>query len=118
MKELIEVFDSESLKTQQNKCVEGYNVVIFKYSPACSISYYVEKTFKKWFENLPEETKLVAVKVNVIESRNLSREIASEFNIRHESPQAIWLDSEGSVKWQASHSSIRSEDLNSLLGLS
>lgn len=100
---------------QQSKCAEGYNVIIFKYSPACSISYYVEKSFDEWFENLPEETKLVAVKINVIESRGLSREIASEFNIRHESPQAIWLGGDGNVKWQASHSSINSGELNSLL---
>ena len=115
LKELVEVFNSESLEEKQSRSSEGYQVVIFKYSPACSISYFVEKSFDKWFSNLPDETKLVAVKINVIESRSLSQEVSVKFNIRHESPQAIWLSENGEVKWQASHSRINTEDLTGQL---
>jgi len=115
LKELVEVFDSESLKEKQNKNNDGYQVVIFKYSPVCPVSYFVEKSFNEWFNNLPDDTKLIAVKINVIDSRPLSREVSEEFNIRHESPQAIWLNENGEVKWQASHSRIREKDLTGQL---
>jgi bacillithiol system protein YtxJ len=115
LKEIIEVFNFESIKEKQNKLAVGYQFLIFKYSPACSFSYFVEKSFDKWFNNLSNETKLVAVKINVIESRSLSQEIAEKFNIRHESPQAIWLNENGEVKWQASHSRISPKDLTELL---
>ena len=66
----------------------------------------VEKKFDSWLNNLEEDVKLDVVKVDVINSRSLSQSLANEFNVRHESPQVIWLDKKGNVKWDISHYSI------------
>jgi bacillithiol system protein YtxJ len=43
--------------------------------------------------------------VNVVRSREASDKIASELDVRHESPQAILVD-QGEVVWHGSHGSI------------
>ena len=47
-----------------------------------------------------------------IYSRSLSRRIAKDLKIAHESPQIIWLDKEMKVKFHASHYDINEEELN------
>lgn len=89
--------------------------IIFKFSTSCGISYFVERLFDNWFNSLPDETNLSVLKINVIKMRHLSQMIANEFNIRHESPQVIWLDKNNTVKWHASHHDISESDLNKQL---
>jgi len=89
--------------------------LLFKYSPVCGISYGVERKFNKWLEELSDKNSLNYARLNVITSRSLSREIADELNVRHESPQLIWLTEDGKVKWHASHYSITENELNSNL---
>lgn len=84
----------------------GNEKIIFKFSPICPVSFMAEKKFDNWLNNLEEDVKLDVVKVDVINSRSLSKVIADDFNIRHESPQIIWIDKKGKVKWDASHYSI------------
>ena len=91
------------------------DTLLFKYSPFCGISFSVERKFDKWIDELPEDINLSCAKLNVITSRVLSRAIADELNITHESPQLIWIDKEGCVKWHASHHSITEDELNSNL---
>ena len=91
------------------------NTLLFKFSPFCGVSFSVEKKFDKWIDELPEEINLSYAKLNVITSRVLSREIAEELQIAHESPQLIWFDKEGNVKWHGSHHSITEDELNSNL---
>jgi bacillithiol system protein YtxJ len=100
---------------QQLKENHSSETLIFKYSPMCGVSFNVERKFNNWLENLPEDKNLTCAKVNVITARALSREIAAELNITHESPQLIWLDEEGKVKWHASHYDINEDELNSNL---
>ncbi len=52
--------------------------------------------------------------LNVIKSRKASDHIASELDIRHESPQAILVDN-GEVVWHASHGSIDSDKILDML---
>lgn len=89
--------------------------LIFKFSPMCGVSYSVERKFNKWLDEISENENLNFARLNVITSRALSREIADELNIQHESPQLIWLDEEGRVKWHASHYDITEDELNSNL---
>ena len=108
----------EELKTRndweefKSKASEESELIIFKFSPVCGVSFYVENIFQKWADELQESSKLRLSKVNVISARNLSRQIASELNVNHESPQVIWLKTDLSVKWKASHYEIKKVELD------
>ncbi len=90
-------------------------IVVFKYSPLCPISASVERDFDNWFSKLPEEQKLSCVKINVVDSRPLSRALAESFKVNHQSPQVIWLTNNLEVKWHASHYDISSRSLSANL---
>ena len=47
----------------------------------------------------------------MIAARELSRGVAKELGVKHESPQAIWLDLSGSVRWHESHGGITADAL-------
>ena len=85
-------------------------IIIFKFSPTCPISRSIEHEFDAWFDN-HEEKPLVCAKVDVIRARPLSQHLANEFGVRHESPQVLWLGSDRSVKWSASHHQISKQTL-------
>ena len=104
-----EIFTPEEwTNVKENKTDE---LIIFKYSPICSISSSVEEDFDNWLSQLPKDKNISCVKVNVIDSRPLSRQIADELNVFHQSPQVIWLTNDKKVKWSASHYDI---SINSL----
>ena len=103
-------FDWQQLKENLNS-----ETLIFKYSPMCGVSFSVERKFNNWLENLPENKNLICARLNVITARALCQEIAEELGITHESPQLIWLDHKGKVKWHASHYDITEDELNTNL---
>ncbi len=100
---------------KQNKA-EQKEIIIFKYSPTCPVSYSIESMFDRWCGGIPEEANVTCAKINVVSARPVSQYIAKEFDIRHESPQLIWLSAEDEIKWQGSHYGITekvlSENLN------
>ncbi|MDG2153384.1 MAG: bacillithiol system redox-active protein YtxJ [Crocinitomicaceae bacterium] len=77
--------------------------LIFKHSPRCGISSFALKGFERssYFKSSNDSLWIL----NVLESRNLSLQIAKDMNIQHESPQ-ILVFSNGKVIHHASHSSI------------
>ncbi len=110
--EIEKIEEWESLK---NKTTGSSEIIIFKYSPVCGISDSVEYDFSEWFSSLSENTPVRCVKINVIDSRPLSQHIAGELQVKHQSPQLIWLAKDGSVKWHASHYDITPAKLTALL---
>ncbi|NNG27928.1 MAG: DUF2847 family protein, partial [Ignavibacteriaceae bacterium] len=68
----------------------GNELILFKFSPVCGVSFYAENIFKDWVDELNETVRLRLSKVNVISARKLSQQIAEELNVTHESPQVIW----------------------------
>lgn len=90
-------------------------IIIFKFSPICPISRRIEREFDAWYEQLPADTVPLCIKVDVIAARPLSQHLARIFEIRHESPQAIWLNPNLNVFWSASHHAIRPVDLTAQL---
>jgi len=92
---------------------EGF--LLFKFSPRCPISRSVERGFDDWCEQLPEGTPLRCVKVDVVDSCELSQHIAKELKVDHKSPQAIWLTQDRNIHWHASHRAISSSVLNAQL---
>lgn len=91
-------------------------IIIFKFSPICAQSLDIEREVIKWFQK--ESTDNTAmVCINVISNRFLSMSIAFETGVAHESPQIIWLNKEGKVKFTASHRKIDPDELSQLLNL-
>jgi bacillithiol system protein YtxJ len=89
-------------------------LLLIKLSPICPTSFSAERIFNSWAENV-DESKISLFSINVIAARPLSRSIASELNITHQSPQAIFLNSDMKVISEASHYSIDESWLNNCL---
>ena len=104
-------------KEFKDKASLGNQLIIFKFSPLCGTSLYAEKVFEKWASGLKESVKIKLSKINVVSARQLSRQIATEVNVIHESPQLIWLNTDLSVKWNASHHEINKEKLDKNLSI-
>ncbi|MFC6876869.1 bacillithiol system redox-active protein YtxJ [Flavobacterium myungsuense] len=85
-------------------------VLIFKHSTRCSVSRMALKQFENEFD-LSE--KVVTYYLDVLENRAISNEIASRFNVYHESPQILVIK-DGKSVFDASHSDIDARDLSVL----
>ncbi len=99
---------------QLNEIVELSNekpVLIFKHSTRCSISRFALKQFENDY-NL--EDKISLCFLDLLNHRNVSNEIAIQFEVEHQSPQLL-LISKGKCIYDASHSNITAEDLNRFL---
>ena len=83
-------------------------VVLFKHSTRCSISRMALKQFDSEF-NYPEE-KIDWYLLDLLNHRDLSNEIASRYNVMHQSPQIIVIRN-GKAVFNESHDSISAEDL-------
>ncbi len=78
-------------------------VLIFKHSTRCSISRMALKGFER--EYAIEEDDVKAYFLDLLAHRDISNEIASRFNVIHQSPQ-ILLIKNGQAIFDASHSDI------------
>ena len=92
-----------------------HGMVILKFSPRCPISRSVEREFDAWCRGIADEAGVLCIKVDVVNSRPLSQHLAKELDVRHESPQAIWLTPEHTVRWHASHYSVTQQALTAQL---
>ena len=90
----------------------NYEIIIYKHSPICGLSQLSNNTINDWCNVHRDNNYIKILKVDVIYSRSLSRRIAKDLKIVHESPQLIWLDKELKVKFHASHYDINEEELN------
>jgi bacillithiol system protein YtxJ len=86
-------------------------VVIFKHSTRCSVSRMALKQFENEF-NLQD--KMDAYYLDLIENRAISNEIASKFEVVHQSPQLLVIKN-GKCIYNISHSDIDAAFLNQLL---
>lgn len=112
LRELHTVEEWHTFKTQRSS---ASGVLLLKFSPRCPISRSVERTFETWYNSLPDTTDIVCAKIDVVNSRPLSQQIAEEVHVLHESPQAIWLTPDFRVQWHASHYAITRETLHAQL---
>ena len=83
-------------------------LVLFKHSTRCSISRMALKQFDAEF-NYPEE-KIDWYLLDLLNHRDLSNEIASRYNVMHQSPQIVVIRN-GKAVFNESHDSISAEDL-------
>ncbi len=78
-------------------------VLIFKHSTRCSVSHFVYKGFlREWrYEN--EEFPVYFL--DLLKHRDVSNEIASRYQVIHQSPQILFIKN-GACAGNASHSSV------------
>ncbi|MBA4492825.1 bacillithiol system redox-active protein YtxJ [Paenactinomyces guangxiensis] len=84
-------------------------VLLFKHSTTCPISANAYSELEEFSRSEEANDVNIAV-VYVIEDRPVSNEIAERFQIKHESPQALFIQS-GKVVWHASHWNITEDAL-------
>jgi len=95
-----------NIKTQQ-----GYSA-IFKHSTRCAISMMVKKRFELDWGKLPKN--LPVYFLDLIKHRELSNQVADEFQVYHESPQLL-LIKDGECILDLSHGHISIEEALSVL---
>lgn len=86
-------------------------ILIFKHSTRCIISKTVLKNFEKDFKFGDNVTSYY---LDLLEYRPISNEIASVFNVTHQSPQLLVIKN-GVCVYNASHESILDIDFAKLL---
>ena len=106
-----------SIKTDSEKDVEdlhqvvnesaGKPVLIFKHSTRCSISRMVLKQFENEFDL---QDKITPYFLDLLNHRDVSNEIATKFDVYHQSPQLIVIQ-DGKSVYDASHDSIDAQSL-------
>lgn len=82
-------------------------VIIFKHSTRCSISRMALKNFENEYDLGENVTPYF---LDLISFREVSNEIASRFNVVHQSPQLLLIVGGKSV-YNVSHSSIDAQEL-------
>ena len=111
MKSIISVSDFSRWEQLKRESLNNKEIIVFKFSTRCGLSFDVEQTITDWYNDVESED-IVLAKVDVIGARQLSNHMADEFNVKHESPQAIWLDKEQNVKWHGSHFKVSKKNLS------
>jgi bacillithiol system protein YtxJ len=92
-------------------------LLVFKRSPVCPTSHFVESQFTRFVAQLPQSKDLKIVSVDVIAARPVSQRIAADTGIRHESPQALLIGPGQHVIWHASHGEVDEQSLSKALQL-
>jgi len=110
--ELIKLSDKKVWKELIKNSSNNNELIIYKHSPICGLSQLAENILDKWCKAYSDNNQIKIIKVDVVFSKSLSRRIAKDLKIVHESPQIIWLDKQKKVKFQASHYDITEEELN------
>lgn len=89
------------------------DVVLFKHSTSCSLSYIAKTRLEEHW--CFDESEIVPYYLDLKEYRNISNEVAERFSVHHESPQ-ILLIRKGECLYDASHLDISVAELKETLG--
>ena len=87
-------------------------VLIFKHSTRCGVSRMALKSFEKEFDI--ENDKIDVYFLDLLSYREISGEIASKFNVSHQSPQVILISDE-KVIYHNSHYQISANEIKKLI---
>ena len=100
--------DSETILEQASAHSMREPVVLFKHSVMCGISHRARREI----EQLTQDDDPPVYEVVVQDARSLSKKIASEFAIRHQSPQVIVLHQRQPI-FDASHGRVTAKAVRS-----
>lgn len=100
--------DLTQLKQLDEVAEESENnaILIFKHSTRCPISRMALRQFEQEY-NIDAE-KVKPYFLDLLEHRDISNEIASRFNVMHQSPQIILIKG-GKAVYDTSHSDISAD---------
>jgi len=87
--------------------------VILKHSTTCPVSANALHEFEQYLQDKPNESLDYAL-VKVIESRPVSNKIAEDLNVKHESPQILYVK-DGAKYWTTSHWSVTKAHMTAVL---
>lgn len=87
--------------------------VILKHSTACPVSANALSEYESYLQKQPQEN-MEYLMVKVIESRPVSNKITEDLQVKHASPQIIYVEKSHPV-WNASHWSITAAHLKAVL---
>jgi bacillithiol system protein YtxJ len=107
--ETSDIWEPISEASQVNPIIEASKdkpQLIYKHSHRCSVCFVSKGNLEQASEDILEHADMHFL--NVIKSRDASDYVASELDVRHESPQVILLDG-GAVSWHASHGHIKAD---------
>jgi bacillithiol system protein YtxJ len=94
--------------------MKGELVVLFKHSPTCPVSWMAHREVMQYRSDQPE---IPIYLVSVRRRREVSRHIAEQTGIHHESPQIIVLR-RGEVIATASHDEVTADTITAFVGKS
>lgn len=107
---MIELTTTSQLKSllEENK---DRSLVIFKHSTRCPVSAMAFAEFERFAGKHPEVT---CAFVKLIEHRDVNDLLTELSGVTHQSPQ-VFLYNQGELQWNASHSEIQEDSLESHL---
>ena len=113
MADIVPIVDSEAWAALWNaEKAEGSGaLLVFKRSPICPTSHFVEGIFNRFVAKLPASKELKIISVDVIGARPVSQRIAADTKVTHQSPQALLIAPGQKVLWNASHGDVDDESL-------
>ena len=119
MADIVPIVDNEAWAAlwSAEKAEGSGALLVFKRSPICPTSHFVEGIFNRYVAKLPASKELKIISVDVVGARPVSQRIAADTQIRHESPQALLIGPGQKVLWNASHGDIDDESLTKALAL-
>lgn len=91
----------------------GRGQMILKHSTTCPVSANALKEFEAYLKESPNADVDYTL-VKVIESRPVSNQIAEDLNVKHESPQIIYVKDKAKY-WTASHWAVTVEHIRAVL---
>ncbi|MFI5160552.1 MAG: bacillithiol system redox-active protein YtxJ [Sphingobacteriales bacterium] len=98
-------------QVKEIKQQQGYSI-IFKHSIRCSISLMAKRRLEMDKDHLPEELPLYFL--DLIRNREISNQIAEQFQVHHESPQLLVIK-DGECILDQSHGGISLEEALTML---
>jgi len=87
--------------------------VVLKHSTTCPVSASALEEFEQYLSNKPNE-QVDYYLVKVIESRPVSNQIAEDLNVKHASPQIIYVKDKQPY-WNTSHWSVTAKHMTAVL---
>lgn len=88
-------------------------IVILKHSTTCPVSASALEEYETYIQS-ESSADMEYLMVKVIESRPVSNQIAEDLDLKHASPQIIWVKDKEKV-WNTSHWSITNKHISAVL---
>ncbi|MBU6080258.1 MULTISPECIES: bacillithiol system redox-active protein YtxJ [Allobacillus] len=97
-------------EAELNEALSNDSFLLFKHSLTCPISAEAKEEFEKFLD----DSSLPAYMIHIQDNRDLSNQVADQFEIKHESPQFFYVK-DGAVNYHNSHWHIKYDTLKEVV---